>query len=118
MKVKSKAQALKRRHMRLRRKVAGTAERPRMSVHMSNAHMYVQFVDDDTGRTLAAMTSLSPELREGSSNADKARKLGELAAARLLEQGIKTVIFDRGGHPYKGRVKVIADAAREAGLSF
>ena len=117
MKVKTKQEQLKRRHLRLRNKVAGTSQRPRMSVHMSNSHIYVQFIDDDTGVTLASLCTLQKDLSE-SDTAEKAKSLGELAAKKLLEAGVDTVVFDRGGHAYKGRIKQIADAAREAGLKF
>jgi len=105
--------------MRLRQKVRGTSERPRMCVFISNKHMYVQFVNDDAAFTLATVSTLSGELKEaGKINVDTARKLGTLAAKVALEKGLNDVVFDRGGFAFHGRIKALADAAREAGLKF
>ncbi len=111
----SRKEARARRHDRVRRKIWGTAERPRMAVMVSNRHLYVQFVDDEQGRTLAAVAtpkgSRSPTVAQ-------AQELGKKAAEAARAKGIATVVFDRGGYRYHGRVKAIADAAREAGLAF
>lgn len=120
MKVSTKKDYRARRHLRLRRKVQGTAERPRMSVFVSNRHMYVQFIDDHAGATLAAASTQTKGLEapEGRNNAEVAKKLGLLAARAAQDKGIQQVVFDRGGFRYGGRIKVLADAAREAGLKF
>jgi large subunit ribosomal protein L18 len=108
-----------RRHFRVRRKVQGTAERPRLSVTRSSRHIVAQLVDDLTGRTLAAATSLEADVRAVSGD-KKARsaKVGQLVAARAKNAGVTKVVFDRGGHDYHGRIAALADAAREAGLEF
>lgn len=119
MKVSTKKDYRHRRHLRLRQKVTGTAARPRMSVFVSNRHLYVQFIDDTASSTLAQCSTQSEALGGAArNNADTARKLGQLAAQAALEKGIKEVVFDRGGFTYGGRIKVLADAAREAGLKF
>ncbi|MBP2437102.1 50S ribosomal protein L18 [Microbacterium amylolyticum] len=119
MAVKSKSAARSRRHARLRKKVVGTAERPRLVVTRSARHVFVQVVDDAQGHTLASASTLETELRslEGDKTA-KARKVGELLAERAKVAGIETVVFDRGGNRYAGRVAAIADGAREGGLSL
>src|SRR2546430_16076669 len=108
-----------RRHFRLRKKVSGTAERPRLSVKRSSRHLYVQVIDDLTGHTLAAASTMEPDVR-GLSGDKKAKsaKVGELVAARAKNAGISSVVFDRGGNDYHGRIAALADAAREAGLEF
>jgi|ERR1700754_1926213 large subunit ribosomal protein L18 len=108
-----------RRHSRLRKKVLGSAERPRLAVHRSSRHIVVQVVDDVTGRTLAAASSLEADVRalDGDKKAH-AVKVGELVAARAREAGVTAVVFDRGGYDYHGRVAALADAAREGGLEF
>jgi large subunit ribosomal protein L18 len=108
-----------RRHFRVRRKVQGTAERPRLAVTRSSRHIVAQLVDDLTGRTLAAATSLEADVRavDGDKKARSA-KVGQLVAARAKNAGITKVVFDRGGHDYHGRIAALADAAREAGLEF
>jgi large subunit ribosomal protein L18 len=108
----------KRRHARLRQKIHGTAARPRMSVCFTGQHMYVQFIDDVHGATLASASTLAPEARGTRPTVDGAKKLGALAAAKAKEKKIAEVVFDRGGFRYHGRVKALADAAREAGLKF
>lgn len=116
---KNKAVARKRRHFRLRKKVVGTAERPRLVVTRSNRHMFVQVVDDTVGKTLASASTLEAGLREESgTKVEKARKVGELVAERAKEAGITAVVFDRGGNKYHGRVAAVAEGAREAGLSL
>jgi large subunit ribosomal protein L18 len=108
-----------RRKKRVRRKISGTAVRPRMSVFRSARHIYVQVVDDITGRTVAAASTLTPELKgelAGVSKLEAAKKVGALAAKRCLDANVKEVVFDRNGYIYTGRVAAIADAARETGL--
>jgi large subunit ribosomal protein L18 len=113
------AAARTRRHLRVRKKVAGSASRPRLVVNRSARHMFAQVVDDTTGRTLAAASTLDPTIRtaEGDKTA-KARKVGELVAQRAAEAGIEAVVFDRGGYRYHGRVAALADGAREGGLKL
>jgi large subunit ribosomal protein L18 len=107
------------RHKRVRRHVGGTSERPRLSVYRSNKHIYAQLIDDLSGKTLAAASTVEASLKNGSgTSADSAGKVGTLVAERAIERGIKSVVFDRGGFRFHGRVKAVADAAREKGLSF
>ncbi|WP_044895208.1 50S ribosomal protein L18 [Bacillus alveayuensis] len=109
----------KKRHARVRRKVFGTAERPRLNVFRSNKHIYAQVIDDVKAVTLVSASTLDKEFDlESTGNVEAAKKVGELVAKRALEKGIKSVVFDRGGYLYHGRVKALADAAREAGLEF
>ncbi|KQQ05224.1 50S ribosomal protein L18 [Rathayibacter sp. VKM Ac-2803] len=116
---KSKSAARGRRHDRLRKKVVGSAERPRLVVNRSARHVFVQVVDDAQGRTLASASTLEADLRvfDGDKTA-KARKVGELVAERAKNAGVEAVVFDRGGNKYAGRVAAIADGAREAGLNL
>jgi large subunit ribosomal protein L18 len=108
-----------RRHFRLRKKVSGTAARPRLAVFRSNKHIVAQVIDDRSGRTLAAASTLEPSLREGATgNVDAATTVGRLVAERAKAAGIEQVVFDRGGNIYHGRVAALADAARAAGLEF
>ena len=108
-----------RRHVRLRKKVHGTSERPRLAVFRSAQHIYAQVVDDKAGRTLAAASDLEPTLREtAGTKTERAAKVGVLLAQRAREAGLEAVVFDRGGFAYAGRVKALADAAREEGLVF
>jgi large subunit ribosomal protein L18 len=116
---KGKVASRGRRHLRVRKKVAGTAVRPRLVVTRSSRHVFVQVVDDAQGRTLVSASTMEPDLR--ASDADKtakARKVGELVGQRAKDAGVEAVVFDRGGNRYHGRVKALADAAREAGLQF
>src|SRR5918997_1346512 len=108
-----------RRHTRLRKKVIGSAERPRLAVHRSSRHIVVQLIDDVAGRTLAAASTLEADVRalDGDKKA-RAAKVGELVAARAREAGVTAVVFDRGGYGYHGRIAALADAAREGGLEF
>ncbi|MGH3859275.1 50S ribosomal protein L18 [Actinokineospora sp.] len=108
-----------RRHFRLRKKISGTPERPRLVVHRSARHITVQIVDDLAGRTLASASSLEADVRavEGDKKARSA-KVGELVAGRAKDAGISSVVFDRGGNKYTGRIAALADAARGAGLEF
>ncbi|MBE0448301.1 MAG: 50S ribosomal protein L18 [Actinobacteria bacterium] len=110
-----------RRHRRVRKKVFGTPEKPRLSVFRSTNHIYAQLIDDTRGVTLVSVSTLDPELRseiKTGGNTEAARKVGELVAKRALEKGIDHVVFDRGGFLYHGRVKALADTARGAGLIF
>ena len=118
MKLKTLKQYRIRRHQRLRQKVRGTADRPRMSVYVSNQHLYVQFIDDDAGKTLAAVSTLAGPLKGGGLNVETAKALGQQAAEAAKAKGIHTVVFDRGGFSYRARLKALADAAREGGLKF
>lgn len=108
-----------RRHARVRRRVEGTTERPRLAVFRSNQHIYVQVIDDTAGRTLAAASDMESSLRDvDESKSDRARKVGALIAQRAKAAGVESVVFDRGGFRFAGRVKALADAAREEGLVF
>ncbi len=106
------------RHKRVRGKVSGTAEKPRMSVYRSTKNIYVQLIDDVKGVTLCSASSLDKAFEGDGGNKEGAKKVGEMIAKIALEKGIETVVFDRGGYLYHGRVKDLADAAREAGLKF
>lgn len=113
--------ARQRRHRRVRKKVAGTVERPRLNVFRSLKHIYAQVIDDDQGHTLAAASTLDPELRgklNGLTRTERARSVGKLLGERALARGVKQVVFDRGGYKYHGRVKALAEGSREAGLEF
>ena len=108
-------------HRRMRNKISGTTERPRLCVFRSNNHMYAQVIDDTVGKTLVSASTLQKEVKadlEKSNNVEAASKLGTVIAQRALEKGINTVVFDRGGFIYQGKVKALAEAAREAGLVF
>jgi large subunit ribosomal protein L18 len=108
-----------RRHSRVRRKVMGTAERPRLAVFRSNKHIYVQAIDDRAGRTLGHASDVEADLRSMSDNkTERARAVGKRIAERLGESGVTDVVFDRGGFQYVGRVQALAEAAREEGLAF
>ena len=107
-----------RRQFRVRKKVVGTTERPRLAVFRSNRHISVQVIDDSTGRTLASASSYEKDLRDGSGSIAGATNVGTLIAERAKAADISTVVFDRGGNRYHGRVAALADAAREAGLDF
>jgi large subunit ribosomal protein L18 len=109
----------KKRHARVRAKLSGTSARPRLNVFRSNQHIYAQVIDDMSGVTLASASTLDKELTlESTSNLEAAQKVGELVAKRAVEKGISSVIFDRGGYLYHGRIQALADAARENGLQF
>ena len=107
-----------RRHKRVRTKISGTAERPRLCVFRSNSNLYVQIIDDDKATTLAQASTLDKEVKTKHANKEAAKEVGALIAKRALEKNIKTVVFDRGGYIYHGVIKELADAAREAGLEF
>jgi len=120
-KMKAKAASLARRQRRVRGKVSGSADRPRLRVTRSNANVYAQIIDDLNGTTLVSASSIDSELRgtlKSGSSVDAARAVGELVGRRAQEAGIKTVVFDRGGQLYHGRVKSLAEGARGAGLEF
>jgi large subunit ribosomal protein L18 len=107
------------RHLRVRRHVRGTADKPRLSVYRSNSHMYAQLIDDVAGRTLVAASSLEPGVEKGEdAKVGVARQVGRLVGERAKEAGISTCVFDRGGNRYAGRVAALAEGAREAGLEF
>lgn len=103
---------------RIRKKISGTAERPRLAIHFSNQNVYAQIIDDVTGRTLAAASTLDKGVESKGSNKDTAAKVGEAVAKKAKDANIETVVFDRGGFQFHGKVKALADAAREAGLNF
>ena len=108
-------------HYRLRNSLSGTPERPRLAVFRSNNHMYAQIIDDTVGNTLVAASTLEKEVKEQlekTNNVDAAAYLGTVIAKRAIEKGIDTVVFDRGGFIYQGKIEALADAAREAGLEF
>ena len=116
---KARRQGRIRRHRRVRKKVHGTAARPRLAVHRSNKHVTVQVIDDDARRTLAAASTNEVDLRSSSgATVAAATRVGELVAERAKDAGVTTVVFDRGGFAYHGRIAAIADAARKAGLEF
>jgi large subunit ribosomal protein L18 len=117
---KARREGRLRRHRRVRKKVHGTAARPRLAVHRSNKHITVQVIDDDDGRTLAAAATTEVDQRAAGSGATvaAAARVGELIAERAKAAGVSTVVFDRGGYAYHGRVAAIAEAARNAGLEF
>ena len=117
----SRSSARVRRHARVRRNLQGTSERPRLNVFRSLAEIYAQVIDDQTGRTLVSASSIDQELKgrlEGKNKTEQARLVGEALAERAKAAGIDTVVFDRGGYRYIGRVKALADGAREGGLKF
>ena len=108
-------------HMKIRNRFSGTAQRPRLAVFRSNNHMYAQIIDDTVGNTLVSASTLEKEVKaeiEKTNNVDAAAYLGTVIAKRAIEKGIKEVVFDRGGFVYQGKVAALADAAREAGLEF
>jgi large subunit ribosomal protein L18 len=116
-----KNKARVKRHLRVRKHIEGTTERPRLNIFRSSKHMYAQIIDDAQGVTIAAASTLDKDLAEQVSsggNVEAARKVGELLAKRAKEKGVVKVVFDRGGYLYHGRVQALADAAREAGLEF
>ena len=108
-------------HMKIRNRFSGTAERPRLAVFRSNNHVYAQVIDDVAGKTIVSASTLEKDIKAELKNTDDieaATKVGDIVAKRALEKGIKAVVFDRGGYIYHGKVKALADAAREAGLEF
>ena len=117
LKMTSKNKDRQRRHARVRRKISGTAACPRLSVFRSNAHIHCQIIDDTTGNTLVSCSSVDLKLSNGG-NVEAAAKVGSELAKRALAKNIENVVFDRGGYIYHGRIKAVAEAAREAGLKF
>ena len=118
---KSRAEVRIKKHNRMRNRFSGTAERPRLSVFRSNNHMYAQIIDDTVGNTLVAASTLDKDVKaelEKTNDVAAAAKLGTVIAKKALEKGITTVVYDRGGFVYQGKVKALAEAAREAGLEF
>jgi large subunit ribosomal protein L18 len=113
-----KKQIRNRIHKRIRRKLRGTTERPRLAVFRSVAHIYAQVIDDAEGKTLVSASSVDKGAKTNGGNVAAAKKIGKLVAQRAKEKGISKVVFDRGGYHYHGRIKALADAAREAGLEF
>ena len=121
IKKKSRACVRVKKHNRMRFHISGTAMRPRLAVFRSNQHVYAQVIDDEAGKTLCAASTTEKAVKselEKTNNVDAASYVGTLVAKRALEQGIKSVVYDRGGYLYHGKVKALADAAREAGLEF
>ena len=117
----SKQEIRVKKHMKIRNRFSGTAERPRLAVFRSNNHVYAQVIDDVAGKTLVSASTLEKDIKAELKNTDDieaATKVGDVVAKRALEKGIKAVVFDRGGYIYHGKVKALADAAREAGLEF
>ena len=120
-KKQSRSEVRAKKHMKVRKRLSGTAERPRLAVFRSNSHMYAQVIDDTAGNTLVSASTLQKEVKDGlekTNNIEAAAKLGGVIAKRALDKGITTVVFDRGGFIYQGKVKALAEAAREAGLEF
>ena len=118
---KSRTEVRENKHRKLRNRFSGTAERPRLAVFRSNNHMYAQIIDDTVGNTLVSASTLQKDVKaelEKTNNVEAAAHLGTVIAKKALEKGITTVIFDRGGFIYQGKIKALADAAREAGLEF
>ena len=118
---KSRTVVREQKHRRLRNRFSGTAERPRLAVFRSNNHMYAQIIDDTVGKTLVSASTLDKEVKaelEKTNNVEAAAKLGTVIAKKALDKGISTVVFDRGGFIYQGKIAALADAAREAGLEF
>ena len=118
---KSRAEVRMKKHRRIRNRFSGTAERPRLAVFRSNNHMYAQVIDDTAGNTIVSASTLQKDVKaelEKTNNVDAAAHLGTVIAKRALDKGIKTVVYDRGGFIYQGKIKALADAAREAGLEF
>ena len=117
----SRSEIREKKHKKIRNRFAGTAERPRLAVFRSNNHMYAQIIDDTVGNTLVSASTLQKDVKaelEKTNNVEAATKLGEVIAKKALEKGITNVVFDRGGFIYQGKIKALADAAREAGLQF
>lgn len=121
MSTRTKEETRARLHERIRKKIRGTETRPRLAVHRSQGHIYAQVIDDDAGKTLVAASSLDKDVKarhKRGGNLAAAKEVGGLVATRAKQKGIELVVFDRGGFQYHGRVKALADAAREAGLKF
>ncbi len=120
-KKESRTEIREKKHMKIRNRFSGTPERPRLAVFRSNSHMYAQIIDDTVGNTLCAASTLDKDVKselEHTNTVEAAAYLGKVIAQKALEKGIKTVVFDRGGFIYQGKIQALADAAREAGLEF
>ncbi len=118
---KNRSEVRRNKHRRIRSRLSGTPEKPRLTVFRSNNHIYAQIIDDVAGNTIVSASTLQGDVKEGldkTNNVEAAAKLGEVIAKKALDNGIKTVVFDRSGYIYQGKVKALADAAREAGLEF
>ncbi|EHI56583.1 50S ribosomal protein L18 [Johnsonella ignava ATCC 51276] len=118
---KTRSEVRAKKHRRMRSRLEGTTDRPRLAVFRSNNHMYAQIIDDTVGNTIASASTIEKELKseiEKTNNVDAAARVGTLVAKRAIEKGIEKVVFDRGGYLYQGKVQALADAAREAGLQF
>lgn len=116
-----RSEARKKKHRRIRSRLSGTPDKPRLAVFRSNNHMYAQIIDDVAGNTIVSASTVQADVRDGlakTNNVEAASRLGTVIAKRALDNGIKVVVFDRGGYIYQGKVKALADAAREAGLEF
>ena len=121
VKKESRSEIRAKKHRRVRNNLAGTAERPRLAVFRSNNHMYAQIIDDTVGNTLVSASTLEKDVKdavEKTNNVDAAAQVGTVIAKKALDKGITTVVFDRGGFIYQGKIKALADAARDAGLTF
>ena len=121
IKKQSRSEVRVKKHMKVRNRLSGTTERPRLAVFRSNNHMYAQVIDDTVGNTLVSASTLQKDVKDGlakTNNIEAATKLGEAIAKKALDKGITNVVFDRGGFIYQGKIKALADAAREAGLQF
>ncbi len=121
IKKESRQKVRAKKHMRIRNRISGTAQRPRLAVFRSNNHMYAQLIDDTAGNTLASASTVEKEVKaelKKTNNVEAAAYLGKVIAGRAIEKGIDTVVFDRGGFLYHGKIAALADAAREAGLKF
>ena len=117
----SRSEVRQNKHRRIRSRLSGTPEKPRLSVFRSNNHMYAQVIDDEAGNTIVSASTVQEDVKKGldkTNNVEAAKKLGEVIAKKALDNGIKTVVFDRGGYIYQGKVKALAEAARKAGLEF
>ena len=118
---KNRSEVRANKHRRIRSRLSGTPEQPRLAVFRSNNHMYAQIIDDVAGNTIVSASTLQADVKDGltkTNNVEAATKLGQVIAKKALDNGIKTVVFDRSGYIYQGKVKALADAAREAGLEF
>ncbi|MCR4763472.1 MAG: 50S ribosomal protein L18 [Lachnospiraceae bacterium] len=119
VKKESRQKAREKKHLRIRKRFSGTPERPRLSVFRSNKHIYAQIIDDVAGNTLASASTLDKDLKlANTDDVEAATAVGKAIAQKAIDKGIKTVVFDRGGYIYQGKVAALADAAREAGLEF
>lgn len=117
----SRSEVRENKHRRIRSRLSGTPEKPRLAVFRSNNHMYAQVIDDEAGNTIVSASTVQADVKKDldkTNNVEAAKKLGEVIAKKALDNGVKTVVFDRGGYIYQGKIKALAEAAREAGLDF